>query len=285
MPGRAFAYELTTRRPPAQPKTRMTASNSQPNPASGPQIVTACVLIIGNEILSGRTQDENLGFLARGLGEAGIRLREARVIPDVAETIVATVNDVRRRFDYVFTTGGIGPTHDDITAQSLADAFGVPLVLHPEARRLLETHYPPGQLNEARLRMAMVPEGAALLPNPISRAPGFQIGNVFVLPGVPRIMQGIFEQLRYRLAGGDKVLSRSLSCRLGEGTLATDLAALQRRWPDVEIGSYPYFRRGDFGVTLVLRGTERARLLAATEELRALIRGLGGDPEDGLGEG
>jgi molybdenum cofactor synthesis domain-containing protein len=250
-----------------------------------PQIVTACVLIIGNEILSGRTQDENLGFLARGLNEAGIRLREARVIADIAEVIIATVNDVRRRFDYVFTTGGIGPTHDDITAQCIADAFGVPLIVDPDARQLLETHYPPGQLNAARLRMAMVPEGAALLPNPISRAPGFQIGNVFVLPGVPSIMQGIFEQLKYRLAGGDKVLSRSVSCRLGEGTLAKDLAALQDRWPDVEIGSYPYFRRGDFGVTLVLRSTDRDRLLAATEELRSLVRQLGGEPQDGLGEG
>lgn len=250
-----------------------------------PQIVTACVLIIGNEILSGRTQDENLGFLARGLNEVGIRLREARVIPDIAEVIIATVNDVRRRFDYVFTTGGIGPTHDDITAQCIADAFGVPLIVDPDARRLLETHYPPGQLNAARLRMAMVPEGAALLPNPISRAPGFQIGNVFVLPGVPSIMQGIFEQLKYRLAGGDKVLSRSVSCRLGEGTLAKDLATLQDRWPDVEIGSYPYFRRGDFGVTLVLRSTDRDRLLAATEELRSLVRQLGGEPQDGLGEG
>lgn len=253
--------------------------------AAQPQIVTACVLIIGNEILSGRTQDENLGFLARGLNEAGIRLREARVIPDIAEVIITTVNDVRRRFDYVFTTGGIGPTHDDITAQCIADAFGVPLIVDADARRLLETHYPPGQLNAARLRMAMVPEGAVLLPNPISRAPGFQIGNVFVLPGVPSIMQGIFEQLKYRLAGGDKVLSRSISCRLGEGTLAKDLAALQDRWPDVEIGSYPYFRRGDFGVTLVLRSTDRDRLLAATEELRSLIRQLGGEPQDGLGEG
>ena len=253
--------------------------------AAQPQIVTACVLIIGNEILSGRTQDENLGFLARGLNEAGIRLREARVIPDIAEVITATVNDVRRRFDYVFTTGGIGPTHDDITAQCIADAFGVPLIVDPDARRLLETHYPPGQLNAARLRMAMVPEGAVLLPNPISRAPGFQIGNVFVLPGVPSIMQGIFEQLKYRLAGGDKVLSRSISCRLGEGTLAKDLAALQDRWPDVEIGSYPYFRRGDFGVTLVLRSTDRDRLLAAAEELRSLVRQLGGEPQDGLGEG
>jgi molybdenum cofactor synthesis domain-containing protein len=243
------------------------------------------VLIIGNEILSGRTQDENLGFLARGLNEAGIRLREARVIPDVAEIIIGTVNEVRHRFDYVFTTGGIGPTHDDITAQCIADAFAVPLVVHPDAKRLLASHYPPGRLNEARLRMAMVPDGAVLLPNPISRAPGFQIGNVFVLPGVPSIMQGIFEQLKYRLAGGDKVLSRSISCHLGEGTLATDLAALQDRYRDVEIGSYPYFRRGDFGVTLVLRSTDRDRLLAATEDLKALILGLGGDPQDGLGEG
>src|SRR5579862_8541670 len=151
--------------------------------------------------------------------------------------------------------------------------------------RLLETHYLPGQLNAARLRMAMVPQGAALLPNPISRAPGFQIGNVYVLPGVPNIMRGIFEQLKYRLAGGDKVLSRSVSCALGEGTLAADLAALQERWPDIEIGSYPYFRRGDFGVTLVLRGTDRERLAAATEAVTALIRALGGEPQEGLGEG
>ncbi len=256
-----------------------------PRTAAPPRIVTDCVLIIGNEILSGRTADENLAFLARGLNEVGIRLREARVIPDLAEVIIDTVDEVRRRFDYVFTTGGIGPTHDDITAQCIADAFGVPLVLHPDAKRLLETHYLPGQLNAARLRMAMVPQGAALLPNPISRAPGFQIGNVYVLPGVPNIMRGIFEQLKYRLAGGDKVLSRSVSCALGEGTLAADLAALQERWPDIEIGSYPYFRRGDFGVTLVLRGTDRERLAAATEAVTALIRALGGEPQEGLGEG
>ncbi len=263
----------------------MTEDNPGERGAPSARVVTACVLIIGNEILSGRTQDENLGFLARGLNEAGIRLREARVIPDVAEVIIPTLNEVRGHFDYVFTTGGIGPTHDDITAQCVADAFGVPLEVHPEARRLLETHYPPGQLNAARLRMAMVPRGAALLPNPISRAPGFNIGNVFVLPGVPSIMQGIFEQLRYRLSGGDKVLSRSVSCRLGEGALAQDLAALQARYPDVEIGSYPYFRRGDFGVTLVLRGTDRTRLASATEELKSLILKLGGEPQEGLAEG
>jgi molybdenum cofactor synthesis domain-containing protein len=247
--------------------------------------VTACALIIGNEILSGRTQDANLAFLAQGLNDVGIRLREARVIPDDPGVIVSTVSEVRHAFDYVFTTGGIGPTHDDITAQCVADAFAVGLVVHPEARRLLETHYPPGQFNEARLRMAMVPEGAVLLPNPISRAPGFQIDNVFVLPGVPSIMQGIFEQLKHRLIGGERILSRSISCHLGEGTLAQDLGALQNRHPDVEIGSYPYFRRGDFGVTLVLRGTDRDRLAAATDELKVLIRGLGGDPQEGLSEG
>jgi molybdenum cofactor synthesis domain-containing protein len=249
------------------------------------KIVTACVLIIGNEILSGRTPDANLVFLARGLTELGIRLHEARVIPDDRSVIVSTVNEVRPAFDYVFTTGGIGPTHDDITAQCVADAFAVPLIVHPDARRLLETHYPPGHLNEARLRMAMVPEGAVLLPNPISRAPGFQIGNVFVLPGVPNIMQGIFEQLKHRLVGGAKMLSRSVSCHLGEGTLAKELGELQARYPDVEIGSYPYFRRGDFGVTLVVRGTEKIRLDGATEELCVLIRSLGGDPQEGLSEG
>jgi molybdenum cofactor synthesis domain-containing protein len=262
-----------------EPEEMMTTS--KPKPRS----VTACVLIIGDEILSGRTQDANLAFLAQGLNEIGIRLREARVIPDDSGVIVSTVNEVRRAFDYVFTTGGIGPTHDDITAQCVADAFSVPLIVHPEAKRLLETHYPPGHLNEARLRMAMVPEGAGLLPNPISRAPGFQIGNVFVLPGVPSIMQGIFEQLKHRLVGGETMLSRSVSCQLAEGTLAADLGALQERYPDLQIGSYPYFRRGDFGVTLVLRGTDRERLAEATDELKALIHNLGGDPQEGLSEG
>src|SRR5262245_63897837 len=150
---------------------RMTISET------GARTVTACILIIGNEILSGRTQDANLAFLAQGLNDVGIRLREARVIPDDPGIIVSTVNEARRAFDYVFTTGGIGPTHDDITAQCVADAFGLPLVVHSEAKRLLESHYPPGHLNEARLRMAMVPAGAALLPNPISSAPVLQTRN------------------------------------------------------------------------------------------------------------
>jgi molybdenum cofactor synthesis domain-containing protein len=255
---------------------------SEADPAA--EMITACVVIIGNEILSGRTQDENLAFLAKGLNEVGIRLREAQVIPDEAAVIIATINEVRRKFDYVFTTGGIGPTHDDITSASIAEAFGVPLILHPEAKRLLESHYPPGALNEARLRMARVPEGAVLLPNPISRAPGFRIENVYVLPGVPQIMQAIFSELRHRLRGGARLYSRSVSCALSEGALAKDLGALQERYSDLEIGSYPYFRRSDFGVTLVLRGTEKERLAAAVEELKALIRALRGDPQEGLAE-
>ncbi|HVC56296.1 MAG TPA: molybdopterin-binding protein [Stellaceae bacterium] len=249
-----------------------------------PKTVTACVLIIGNEILSGRIQDANLAFLAQGLNEAGIRLREARIIADDPEAIVSTVNEARQKFDYVFTTGGIGPTHDDITAAAVAAAFGVALTLHPEAKRLLESHYPPGGLNEARLRMARMPDGASLLPNPISRAPGFRVGNVFVLAGVPQVMQATFNELKHRLKGGAKMLSRSVSCTLGEGTIAKGLGALQERYGDLEIGSYPYFRRSDFGVTLVVRGTERARIAAAVEELKEMLRALGGDPQEGQAE-
>ena len=251
----------------------------------GERVVTACVLIIGNEILSGRVQDANLAFLATGLNDVGVRLREARVVPDDAATIVATVNEVRAKFDYVFTTGGIGPTHDDITAQCIADAFGVPLILHPDAKRLLESHYPPGAVNEARLRMAHMPEGSVLLLNPISRAPGFRIGNVYVMAGVPQVMQATFSELKYRLRGGATMLSRAVSCALGEGTIATDLAALQERYPDLEIGSYPYFRRSDFGTTLVVRGTNPERIAAAIAELTALIRALGGVPQEAAAEG
>ena len=267
----------------AEPKRTTTGD---PMSEAGPahETITACVVIIGNEILSGRTQDENLEFLAKGLNEVGVRLREARVIPDDAGVIIATVNEVRRKFDYVFTTGGIGPTHDDITSACIADALGVSLILHPEAKRLLEGHYPPGALNEARLRMAQVPEGAVLLPNPISRAPGFCIENVYVLPGVPQIMQAIFNELRHRLRGGARLYSRSVSCALSEGALAKDLGGLQERYADLEIGSYPYFRRSDFGVTLVLRGTDKELLAAAVEELKTLIRALGGDPQEGLAE-
>jgi len=243
--------------------------------------VTAAVVLIGNELLSGRTQDINLSYLARRLTEIGIRLREGRIVEDVEAEIVAAVNECRARYDYVFTTGGIGPTHDDITAASIARAFGVPLILHPEALARLQRHYPPGDLNEARKRMAMVPEGAVLVDNPVSAAPGFRIANVFVMAGVPAIMQAMFEGMAHTLRGGPPLRARTFRTALGEGTIAADLAALQARYPDVEIGSYPSFgKRGPAGVRIVLRSTDAARLAAASDEFVALAVGLGGDAED-----
>lgn len=245
------------------------------------RIVTAAAIIIGNEILSGRTQDVNLAFLAKSLNEIGIRLMEARVVPDIEAEIIAAVNGLRVRFDYVFTTGGIGPTHDDITAECVAKAFGVPLIRHPEAECRLRAHYEPDKLNEARLRMANTPEGATLIDNPVSIAPGFQIGNVFVLAGVPSIMQAMFDGIKGRLSGGAPVRSISVPAFIAEGTIAKGLGELQARYADIDIGSYPFFRTGRFGTTLVLRGTDEARLAAAAEELRALIRSLGAEPLDG----
>jgi molybdenum cofactor synthesis domain-containing protein len=241
-------------------------------------IVTACVLIIGNEILSGRTQDANLAYIAIGLNEVGVTLREARVIPDIEAEIVATLNEVRARYDYVLTTGGIGPTHDDITSQSVAKAFAVPWTLHPEAHALLLEHYQPGELNEARLRMAHTPRGASLIKNPVSRAPGFRMGNVFVMAGIPRVMQAMFDAIKHDLKGGRPMLSRTVSCHLPEGVIAKGLGEIQRRYGELDIGSYPFYRRGEFGTSLVLRGRDLERLAAGTQEVVALVRALGGDP-------
>jgi molybdenum cofactor synthesis domain-containing protein len=242
------------------------------------RIVTAAVLIIGNEILSGRTRDVNLAYLATGLTELGIRLREARVVADVEADIVKAVNDCRARYDYVFTTGGIGPTHDDITAECIAKAFGLPLIRHSEAVARLERHYQPGMLNEARLRMANTPEGATLIDNPVSTAPGFQIGNVFVMAGIPSVMQAMFDGVKGRLAGGAPVLSHTVSAFLPEGTIAKGLGDLQQRYSDLDIGSYPFHRQGKYGASFVLRGTERSRIEDAAAELRTLIASLGAAP-------
>jgi molybdenum cofactor synthesis domain-containing protein len=236
--------------------------------------VTACLLIIGNEILSGRTQDKNLAFIGQGLNEIGVRLMEVRVIPDIEATIVGTLNEVRRRFDYVLTTGGIGPTHDDITADCVAKAFGLPLIVNPEARAILEAHYPPGELTEARLRMARTPEGATLIDNPVSRAPGFQVENVFVMAGIPAIMQAMFASLRHRLVGGTPLSSRTVTVEMGESFVADGLAAVQQRFPEVEIGSYPFHRNGSFGTRLVLRATDLELLEAAAGDLEKVLAGL-----------
>ncbi len=240
--------------------------------------VTACVIIIGNEILSGRTHDANLPYLAKALNGVGIRVMEARVVRDDERAIVEAIDACRAVYDYVLTTGGIGPTHDDITASSIARAFGVELVRDPRAVDLLTRHYGVADLNEARLKMADVPEGSALIDNPVSSAPGFRIGNVFVLPGVPSILRAMVDGLVVGLRGGDPVLSRTISGFVTESAIAAPLSAVQDGHPQVEIGSYPFVRSGRFGVDLVIRSTDGAAVDAATAAVALMLRGLGIDP-------
>lgn len=241
---------------------------------------TAALLIIGNEILSGRTTDANLPYIAGRLNDLGIRLSEVRVVADIEAEVVDAVNALRARYTYVFTTGGIGPTHDDITADCVAKAFGLALIESAEARRRLEERYEESgmELNEARLRMARTPEGAVLIDNPVSAAPGFQVENVFVMAGVPKIMQAMFESLRERLVGGDPLISRSIACKLPEGKIAQGLGEIQARHEGVDIGSYPSYSSSGFGVAVVLRHSDRAALGAAAAEVIELIRDLGGEP-------
>lgn len=242
----------------------------------------ACLLVIGNEVLSGRTQDLNIKFLATRLGEIGIPLREVRVIPDVAETIVSVVNEVRARFDHVFTTGGIGPTHDDITSECIAQAFGVPWEPQVEAWARMDRHYKPGEFNAARQRMATMPRGCSLIDNAISIAPGFTIGNVHVMAGVPRIMQSMFDSLAPSLAGGPPIASRSVhAIGLLEGRIAEGLKAIQDQHPALDLGSYPFYRANGSGVALVAKGPDAADAEAAIAETTALILQFGLEPVPG----
>lgn len=240
--------------------------------------VTAAMVIIGNEILSGRTQDANLSYAATKLNEYGIQMREVRVIPDVEDTIIETVNELRQKYHYVLTTGGIGPTHDDITADSIAKAFDVPLEINPMARALLEQHYGADNLTEARLRMARVPQGGVLIDNPLSRAPGFQVENVLVMAGVPVVMQSMLDSVVPRLTGGKPVLSRSVMALVRESDIADGLSALQDKYATVEIGSYPFFRKNKVGANLVMRGTDMGVLDQVVLDLMALVRDLGVEP-------
>jgi molybdenum cofactor synthesis domain-containing protein len=239
---------------------------------------TAAVLIIGNEILSGRTQDVNLNWIAGKLVARGIRLSEARVVPDIEDEIAAAVRALSERYDYIFTTGGIGPTHDDITADSVAKAFGVPVIVHPEAKARLEAHYGAGKVSAARMRMARVPEGAVLVDNPMSKAPGFRIGNVFILAGVPAIMRAMLDGIIPTLAQGLPIRQRAIACNIAESILAEPLEAIQKRHPEVDLGSYPWFRDGASGVSLVARGTDAEALDATAKEISEMIRDLGGEP-------
>jgi len=245
------------------------------NTANNNPVVRACMIIIGNEILSGRTQDSNLSYLARELNELGVVMAEARVIPDIEQVIVDTINECRAQFDYVFTTGGIGPTHDDITADCIALAFGVELYLHPQAEEIIRRRQVPENVMTSRLRMARVPVGGELIDNPTGGPPGFSIGNVFAMAGVPMVMQAMTTTLGSKINGGKPVRSRSIGAYLSEGQIAQSLSDIQDRYPDIELGSYPFYRDDGFGVNLVMRGTEVEQLDIMKTEIAAMITDLG----------
>ncbi len=246
--------------------------------AAKKETFTAALVIIGNEILSGRTQDTNTPWIAERLTGRGIVLSEVRVIPDIESEIIHAVRGVREKYDYVFTTGGIGPTHDDITAQSVARAFDVELEQNEEAFRALERHYGIVELTPPRAKMALIPQGASLIPNPVTAAPGFIIGNVHVMAGVPRIMQAMLDHVLGTIDAGKPILSNTVSCTLTESAVAEELTALQARYPNVQIGSYPHYRGGALGLSLVMRSTDPGNLEKATEELIAIIRKHGDEP-------
>jgi molybdenum cofactor synthesis domain-containing protein len=241
------------------------------------KVWTAALIVIGDEILSGRTEDKNVAQVAQWLNRQGIRLAEVRVVADEEQAIVAAVNALRSSHDYVFTTGGIGPTHDDITVDSIAVAFGVPVVIHPGARQALEDYYrnrPPG-LTESRLRMARVPDGAELIPNPTSGAPGVRIGNVFILAGVPNIARSMLEALDGRLEGGRPVVSVTVRAHAAESDVADLLRQVQDEHPGVAIGSYPFYRDGGYGADFVVRCDDEALASRCAEALRKRLEQAG----------
>lgn len=241
-----------------------------------PRIWTAALIVIGDEILSGRTQDKNIAQIARWLNVQGIRLKEVRVIADDSDAIVEAVNLLRARNDYLFTTGGIGPTHDDITVDAIATALNVDVVIHPAARAILEGYYATrGGLNEGRLRMARVPEGADLIENRMSGAPGIQIGNIFLMAGVPHITAGMLDALTGTLEGGLPLLSATLGCWVAESEVADMLGAIERSSDDCQIGSYPFFRDGRVGANFVIRSTDQAALDGCTDQLTARLTAAG----------
>ena len=241
-----------------------------------PDIVTAAMLVIGDEILSGRTKDKNIGHLADIMTAVGIDLKEVRVVPDEEDEIVAAVNALRSRYTYVFTTGGIGPTHDDITADSVSKAFGVPCEYEPRAYAMLEKSYASRgiEFTEARKRMARMPRGAELIENPVSVAPGFRIGNVHVMAGVPSIFQAMLDNVVPTLRTGAKMLSATVECPFGEGLIGGPLAEIQKAHPDTIIGSYPKYGDGKFSTELVVRARTQAALDAARAEVEAMVAGL-----------
>jgi len=236
---------------------------------------SAAVLIIGDEILSGRTKDANLSCIALKLAGIGIEVIEVRIVSDDEAAIVDAVNALRRTYTYVFTTGGIGPTHDDITADSIAKAFGVPIDVRADALAILEAHYATGELNEARKRMARIPDGAELIDNPVSKAPGFRLENVHVLAGIPLLVEVMMDGLLEKLSGGKLLHTHTISAYIAESHVATGLGQIQRDFPEVRIGSYPFLRGGKSGASLVMRSTNDAALASVCELVREVIRATG----------
>lgn len=244
---------------------------------------TAALLVIGDEILSGRTQDKNVSQVALWLNDQGIRLKEVRVVPDDTARIVEAVNALRTQYDYLFTTGGIGPTHDDITVDAMAAAFGVPVIVHPDARHILEDYYRdrPGGLTEARLRMARTPDGAELIRNPSSGAPGVKFGNVYILAGVPHIAASMLEGLAGKLEGGRPVVSVTVGARAPESDVAELLRTTEAENPGVAIGSYPFFKEGRYGANFVIRSEDGELARRTGDMLSARLRNAGYEPVEG----
>ena len=233
--------------------------------------VNAAILIIGNEILSGRTQDTNTTTIALWLNSIGVKVQEVRVIQDIENIIIDTVNHLRKVNDYVFTTGGIGPTHDDITAQSISKAFGIKYEIHKEAYKILESYYKPGEFNEGGQKMVWMPENANLILNPTSGAPGFNVKNVFCLPGVPSILKSMLGGLKNRIIGGDPILSHTISLRTVESEIASSLTEIQNNNKEVEIGSYPFFQAGKLGVSIVMRSEDQSKIDVCSSKILELV--------------
>tara|TARA_B100000676_G_C17789375_1_gene686203 strand:- start:58 stop:807 length:750 start_codon:yes stop_codon:yes gene_type:complete len=234
--------------------------------------VNAAILIIGNEILSGRTQDTNTSTLANWLNSIGVKVNEVRVIPDEEKIIVDTLNLLRKTYNYVFTTGGIGPTHDDITAQSVSKAFNRKYEIHKEAFKILEAYYEPGEFNDGRQKMVWMPEGAELILNPTSGAPGFSVDNVFCLPGVPSILKSMLGGLKNKIVGGEPILSSTISLKTVESEIAKSLTKVQEQNKDVEIGSYPFFHAGKLGVSIVIRSEDQLKIDNCNSQILKFVK-------------
>jgi len=234
--------------------------------------VNATIIIIGNEILSGRTQDVNVVAISNWLNELGVKLEEVRIISDIEDSIVKTINDVRKNFNYVFTTGGIGPTHDDITSKSIAKAFNISYGYHKEAYEILKRYYGKSEFNEGRKKMAMLPDKASLILNPSSGAPGFIVDNVYCLPGVPSILKSMLGGLNSKINGGKKILSKTMNLKTVESEIAEPLERVQNKFKDIEIGSYPFFRKGKVGVSIVIRSTEEKLISICYKDIKNFIK-------------